>query len=625
MTAILKTNEELNGIELYFDSKPDQSIITTLKSNNFRWSRYKSCWYTKQSEKAFKVAESITNNKLETVSTDQPSQVTNNVSVPKKKKSSTLSLWKACQFEEVEVNQNQDTKVIAKEIRAHIKKRFPMCKFSVRSTYNTINVDIKSSPYFKDSTYLEYVLGYCKNLVNAYNYCTSYDPYGDYGSSYSFYAYTEIHWQYEQTEATAEHKEDMKQFDTELAKAEQTKQEEERKEFEAYQAKIEQERKEYEKQQEEEKKQEEQIYNDIKVKELDNDNQYFILNAQFANLNKNETLLTYKEEVLKGDYSNENVQITKELHFSSEEALKNFSNMLMNSFEFLANTGGSYTNDNRINSMEDFYNMDDEERSTVQWNLKGVAVYHNNKLQFVIDAQGHDYARYVGLTNNATIQKTLNDDQVIDNEELSQLQHEAATLEDISVSVITQLDIVDTWKDTDWKQYKEALKVEMKRFNFKLSKKIIQQIETDSIKPYMYKILSEVDGIQDQFSDANLQKGEKLTLFYISDFGSIVTSRITLDSVTPTKYAQYDNAIKLTFTPERKRKLHYSYFYSTLVVYKGHHHLPQTVLNEVEENGAFRTVKSKYHSCDKKQYDEILNYFNQSNIKPVINTYKPQF
>lgn len=624
MTAVLKTNEELNGIELYFASKPNQSTLTTLKSNGFRWSNFKKCWYTKQSEKAFKVAENFTSNNSQGSEQTQP---TDNVSAPKKEKSLTLSLWKACQFEEMKVEVSNDTKQVAKEIRSHLRKRFPQCKFSITSTYSKINADIKSSPYEEGSIYLESIKQYCNDFINNYKHCyDAGDPYTDLPASYNFYFFgIDTHYDYQQTETTAAHKEDMKQFDIEATKAERAKQEEEDKAFQEYLAESKRKEEEYKKFQEEEKKKEEQIYNDIKEKELSEDNQYFILNAQFANLNKNETLLTYKEEVLKGEYSNENVQITKELHFSSEEALKNFSNMLMNSFDFLANTGGSYTNDNRINSMEDFYNMDDEERYTVQWNLKGVAVYHNNKLQFVIDAQGHDYARYVGLTNNATIQKTLTDDQVIDNEELTQLQYDADVLEDISVSVISELDIFDTWKDTDWKQYKEALKVEMKRKNFKLSKQIIQQIETDSLKPYMYKILSEVDGIQDQFTNANLQPGEKLTLFYISDFGSIVTSRITLDSITPTKYAQYDNAIKLTFTPERKRKLHYSYFYSTLLVYKGHHHLPQTVLNEVEENGAFRTVKSKYHSCDKKQYDEILNYFNQSNIKPVINTHRPQF
>jgi hypothetical protein len=61
MSAVaMKINEELKGIELYFASKPDQNVLTNLKSNGFRWSSFKKCWYTKQSEKALKVANSLT-------------------------------------------------------------------------------------------------------------------------------------------------------------------------------------------------------------------------------------------------------------------------------------------------------------------------------------------------------------------------------------------------------------------------------------------------------------------------------------------------------------------------------------------------------------------------------------
>jgi len=41
------TNEEHQGEELYFDEKPTDEIITTLKNNGYRWHRYKKCWYRK--------------------------------------------------------------------------------------------------------------------------------------------------------------------------------------------------------------------------------------------------------------------------------------------------------------------------------------------------------------------------------------------------------------------------------------------------------------------------------------------------------------------------------------------------------------------------------------------------
>lgn len=41
------TNEEHQGEELYFEDKPMQEIITTLKENGYKWHRTKRCWYRK--------------------------------------------------------------------------------------------------------------------------------------------------------------------------------------------------------------------------------------------------------------------------------------------------------------------------------------------------------------------------------------------------------------------------------------------------------------------------------------------------------------------------------------------------------------------------------------------------
>jgi len=141
----------------------------------------------------------------------------------------------------------------------------------------------------------------------------------------------------------------------------------------------------------------------------------------------------------------------------------------------------------------------------------------------------------------------------------------------------------------------------------------------------MYRLLHEVDGIQDQFKNANLQQGQKVTLFYISDFGSILNRQITINSVEYTKYAQYDKAVKLIFTPKGKRKQYYNFFYSTLLVYDGWHELPESVLHEVSKTTDFIITKTKYLSCDKKQYDEILDHYEAQGLKTLINTYKPTF
>lgn len=41
------TNEEKQGEELYFESKPDFEVIKGLKNNGYRWHNVKKCWYRK--------------------------------------------------------------------------------------------------------------------------------------------------------------------------------------------------------------------------------------------------------------------------------------------------------------------------------------------------------------------------------------------------------------------------------------------------------------------------------------------------------------------------------------------------------------------------------------------------
>ena len=159
---------------------------------------------------------------------------------------------------------------------------------------------------------------------------------------------------------------------------------------------------------------------------------------------------------------------------------------------------------------------------------------------------------------------------------------------------------------------------------FKLTKEIIQQIPKDheKLKVAMYRLLTEVDGIQEQFITVDIKQGQKVTLIYMSDWGSMVTSRITFDNIEYTKYAQYDKAVKLIFKPERKRSLYSNHFYRDILVYDGWLTLPNEVLNTVEQTGTGVTItRTKYLSCDKKQYDEILNYFSANQLSTLINLY----
>lgn len=625
MTANLVMNNQLKGIEIYFDGKPSKEVRENLKANGFRYHSTKVCWYAKQSEKTISEAQKYVTNEETKPQTEQAKTINpiTKTKTPQKNENNKLSLWESCQWSKIEVNNKLDTKAIAAEVRKHVRSRFPMVKFSITSSYSSISFYIVSSPFEKDSIQLKAILDYCTKALENYKYCTCDDPYGDYGSSYNFYgAYAKVDYNYIQTEQTEEIKLDMLDFETKLAQAEKEKEEQKEKDFQLYLVKQEEEKAQHIIRQTEEKKQIQTIYNNIAITDLTENNQYFVLGSQFANLNKNCTLDEYKEEVEKGDYYLNNVKITKEIHFQTEEALNYFSNMLLNDFDFLEQTGGSYTDDVRINSMTDYNNMTKEEQETVIFNLCGVAIYYNNQLQFVVDAQGFSYARYVGLVETDKVKQFYNI------EELQELKGRAETLEDFSVEAITcDPPLVKTWNNEDWEEYKNRMKQIFNKNYFKLTKSIIQQLpeEAETLKVSMYKLLVEVDGIQDQFTSADLKKDQKVTLFYISDFGSMITSRITIDSIEFTKYAQYDNAVKVIYKPEKKRKLYYKYFYSDMLVYNGWLDLPETILHTKEISNDFVITKTKYLSCDKRQYDAILEHFEAQGQKPIINTYKPIF
>lgn len=71
-------NEQFNGIEVYFDGKPENKVIEILKNNKFRWHSLKKCWYNKDTEENNKLIESLSNGTIEIkADATQPKEVVN--------------------------------------------------------------------------------------------------------------------------------------------------------------------------------------------------------------------------------------------------------------------------------------------------------------------------------------------------------------------------------------------------------------------------------------------------------------------------------------------------------------------------------------------------------------------
>lgn len=68
-TYEIKANEKFNSSEIYFNEKPEKSILESLKANKFRWNPKKGCWYgffTADDVKSILDGEKITSGSVKT-------------------------------------------------------------------------------------------------------------------------------------------------------------------------------------------------------------------------------------------------------------------------------------------------------------------------------------------------------------------------------------------------------------------------------------------------------------------------------------------------------------------------------------------------------------------------------
>ena len=55
----VRENKEKNGVEIVFDSKPDDEILTLLKANGWRWSKFNRLWYNRLTPENLEFANTL--------------------------------------------------------------------------------------------------------------------------------------------------------------------------------------------------------------------------------------------------------------------------------------------------------------------------------------------------------------------------------------------------------------------------------------------------------------------------------------------------------------------------------------------------------------------------------------
>lgn len=347
------------------------------------------------------------------------------------------------------------------------------------------------------------------------------------------------------------------------------------------------------------------------------------MNCVNTGTSKLNSIVDYKTEK---EYTRHICKVSKEVHFNSDD-YELFSKMLLSDFTFIAGTGGTNTDDNRINGWEDYRQMTTEEKESVEfYSVNCVAVYCDNKLKMVIDAQGYGYARYVYLIDDSTkIVDNYRGNKGISDEEYFEYKKLADELEDASAEIIVKNKWGSMWQTEHFADYKKTITNWIIDNNFNFSVGVVRAIEGDNLKNAMYRILTEPDGMQQQFADANLVNGQKITIIRMGAWGGVQNTKAVFKSCENSKYAQYTDTVKMTFRPNNKREDYCTYLYNDVIIYNGWLDVPQKLFWEDVKTDSVFIQRTKYASCDSKQYDVILNYFAEQGLKPIINTYKPVF
>lgn len=612
MKITINLNDIKNGIEVIFENKPESLIINQLKQNGFRWSGKQKLWYAKQNEDRIAFAKSLNDGELLDIKTRSQS-VTN----------TNYNLWELTRTDEIEDNYGKyhihSTKEIAAIIRKHLRTRFPMCKWSITSDYNSIYINLLASPFCAESDEIKAIIHYAYKFAESYNYDNS-DVMTDYFdvNFYGVYESSILSYHYEQKEMTDQDKiisEVFQQNKKDFEKAEEIRKQ---KEFEVRMKQMEIEEAERKKAEEIRKNNKCVIENNHTTKEVD----YTILNALLkANKDDNLDNTSYYDE----NPHREHCQISREVHFNSE-VYALFERQLLADFSFLEKMGGNKTDDRRVQSMEDYHQMSKQEKETVEWYCANcVAIFCDGELKLVIDPQGYNYARYVYITDEQS-QKVGNyhSSYGISEEQYQHNNKLAEIIEDISTNIIISNDIVNTWEDEDYPVYKNAMKEWIYNNGFEFNAGVIRCINIEKLKIVLYGLLDEINSLLEQWSRVNWKKEHEITIVQINDIGGLDISRVILKDYSVGKYAQYNKAIKIVCETQDKLSLYYKWLYRDVIIYNGWVEVPEIVLFDIEDKEYFTIKHSKYLSCDTKQYDVVLDYFEKQGLKPIINTYKPE-
>ena len=175
----------------------------------------------------------------------------------------------------------------------------------------------------------------------------------------------------------------------------------ERERMEAWKREQEEAKKEQERREAQEAIDRAEIEKAVTVEDLPEDKQYYIFGLR-GGIGKESTLDELRERADRDT----DAYITRRLVFSNAAALDKFCNMLLHDFNFISGKGGTGTNDPRVTDAN-IMKLNTYQREQVKfYAVDCIAVYFDNVLQFVINPEGYNYARYCYIPTEGTREET---------------------------------------------------------------------------------------------------------------------------------------------------------------------------------------------------------------------------
>ena len=460
-------NTEKNGLEIYFDGKPAEEVRDALKALRFRWHNVKKCWYGRADESAVISAiggspavkpekkpaakinlDGIENNKktgygaefAAVLRADLKARGATGVTIRCNRSGYTDSItatiklsaddfrsaeecaardgWSTFFNREAsgwgptvdgveyshfyEGKETETQKYItcgahytdnSENSNFHILRRFWLSELSRFESVNEHNMNRDQYIELTDSAFSR--VSAIVAIINSYNWDNS-DPMSDY-YDVGFYLDVDI-----KKPADYQPREFMTDAErVQLEKDLAAEAEAERLRFEEMEREHEAQRIEAERLAAQEAKDRAEIMEAVTIEDLPENAQYFVYGLS-AGIGKESTIDELKSRADKTT----DAYITRRVTFSTKSALDKFSAMLLHDFDFVAGKGGTATNDPRVTS-ENIHMLNREQREHVKFYAHDcIAVYFADVLQFVINPEGYDYARYCYIPNDNTREAT---------------------------------------------------------------------------------------------------------------------------------------------------------------------------------------------------------------------------